>query len=54
MAWTAPKIQALLIRMPKLPVSSSRLTARNSPAVYGGSPSFTARQNQSGVAKSGR
>lgn len=54
MAWTAPKIQALLLRMPRLQPSKEQPTALNRPATYGGSPSFTARQNQTGVQKSGR
>lgn len=54
MAWTAPKIQALLLRLPRLQSSHNQPTALNRPATYGGSPSFTARQNESGVQKSGR
>lgn len=54
MAWTAPKIQALLLRMPKLPHSSMTVTARNTPATYGASPSTVAHEQQSGVQKSGR
>lgn len=54
MAWTAPKIQALLLRLPRLQPSHETPTALNSPRVYGGSPSFTARENQSGIQKGGR
>lgn len=49
MAWTAPMIQALMLRMPRLQPSKETPTARNQPAVYGGSASFGARQNESGL-----
>lgn len=54
MAWTPTKIQALVLPLRSLPPSKPGLTVKNVPAVYGGSASFSARQNQSGVQTFGR
>jgi len=52
MAWTAPKIQALLLKMPRLQPSGHEGALSNH-AVYS-SPRLGADANRSGVQKSGR
>ena len=52
MAWTAPKIGALLIRL--RPMSVAKPTGKVGQGIYGASPRTLASEDRTGVPQSGR
>lgn len=52
MAWTAPKVQAVLIRL--RPTPAPKPTGNVGRGIYGASPRTLASEERTGVQKSGR